>query len=135
MNGSETEKSRIVVDTNVIFMALYNENSKAGKIIEYANNDKIELFSPDSVKEELTDVLKREMELSDAEIVLIIENLPITWVEKPIYEKFLEQTKVKHKADKPVEAVSLILGCGILTADKHFKNRIDVNKLLEKLGK
>lgn len=135
MNGSETEKSRIVVDTNVIFMALYNESSKAGKIIEYANKDKIELFSPDSVKEELMNVLKREMELSDDEIALIVESLPITWVEKPIYEKFLKQTKVKHKADKPVEAVSLILGCGILTADKHFRNRVDVNKLLEKLGK
>ena len=135
MNGSKTEKSRVVVDTNVIFMALYNENSKAGKIIEYANKDKIELFSPDSVKEELINVLKREMELSDNEIALIMESFPITWVERLIYEKFLKQTRVKHKADKPVEAVSLILGCGILTADKHFKNRIDVNKLLEKLGK
>ena len=41
MNGSEPEK--VVIDTNVLFMAFYNENSKAGKIIKFANQNKIKL--------------------------------------------------------------------------------------------
>lgn len=130
MNGSEI---RAVIDTNVIFMALYNKDSKAGKIIRYANKDKILLFSPDSVRDELFRVLKREMEFSEDKINFILESLPITWIKKEIYEKILDKTKVKHKADKPVEAVSLISGCGILSGNKHFKDRINVDDLLEKL--
>lgn len=132
MNGSQI---RVIIDTNVIFMALYDENSKAGKIIGFANNNQIQLFSPDSVKKELLRVLKREMNLSDYKISFIMDNLPITWVEKEVYERALDKTRVKHKADKPIEAVSLILDCSILSADKHFKNRININKLLIILNK
>lgn len=133
MNGNQTKIDRFVVDTNVIFMALYDENSKAGKIIEFANKNKIQLFSPESVKEELFRVLKREMDFSEDKINLILDSLPITWIKKEFYEGFLERTSVKHEADKPIEAVALLLDCGILSADKHFKDRADINKLLEDL--
>ena len=131
MNGSNIE--RAVIDTNVIFMALYNPESKAGRLIQLALEGKIELFSPDSVKEELLRVLKREMKLKDDKIKQIISSLPIKWINKEIYKSQVKNTKVKHKADKPIEALAIILNCGILSADKHFKNRIDINKLLEKL--
>ena len=129
MNGFDALKT--VIDTNVLFMALYNRYSKAGKIIESANQNKIKLFSTDTIKEELCRVLKRELNFSDEEIEKTIENLPVTWVKKEIYEKALGKTKGKHKADKPLEALSLILDCGILSADKHFKNRINIDKLLD----
>lgn len=131
MNGSEILK--VVIDTNVIFMALYNPDRKAAKVIELANKDKLRLFSPESVKVELSNVLKRELDFSDEQVDFIIKSLPITWVEKQIYEKALNKTKVKHKPDKPIEALSLILDCEILSADKHFKNRININKVLEDL--
>ena len=131
MNGSEPEK--VVIDTNVLFMAFYNENSKAGKIIKFANQNKIKLYSPDSVKEELIRVLEREMDFSKEQINLMIESLPIIWIEKEFYEKFLSQTKVKHKPDKPIEALALLLNCEILSADEDFKNRLNINKLLDKL--
>ena len=54
-------------------------------------------------------------------------------VEKEVYNRFLDKTKVKHKSDKPIEALSLVLDCEILSADYHFKNRIDINKLLKSL--
>ena len=118
MNGSQI---KAVIDTNVIFMSLYNPESKAGKIIKYAIEGKIHLFSTDTVKEEIS---------------LIIESLPITWIVKEIYSSFLSQTKVKHKPDKPIEALSLALGCGILSADFHFKNvksLLDVNEFLRRI--
>ena len=132
MNGSAI---RLVIDTNVIFMALYNKNSKAGKIIKYAINGKIELFSPDTVKEEISRVLKRELNYLEEEINLTIKSLPIIWMEKSIYQDYLSRTKVKHLPDKPVEAVSIVLNCGVLSADKHFKDRIDINSLLKKIKK
>ena len=132
MNGS----LKAVIDTNVIFMALYNPESKAGKIIQYAVEGKIHLFSTDTVKEEIKRVLKRELSYTEEELNSTIESLPIAWIGKEIYFSFLPQTKVKHKPDKPIEALSLVLGCGILSADEHFKNvrsLLDVNEFLKKI--
>ncbi|MEK6848540.1 MAG: PIN domain-containing protein [Nanoarchaeota archaeon] len=132
MNGSEIIK--IVIDTNVIFMAVYDINSKAGKIVSAALENKIMLFSTDTVKEEITRVLKRELNFSDAEINTLIASLPITWLDKLYYHDFISKTKVKHKADKPVEALSLALNCQLLSADAHFKNRAMVDKILASLN-
>src|SRR3989344_5421523 len=125
MNGS---KINIVIDTNVIFMALYDPTSKAGKVINAAIENKIELYTTDTVQEEIRRVLKREIRLQDEEIEEKIRNLPILWIKKEIYAEFINKTKVKHKADKPLEALSILLNCGILSADHHFKNRLDINK-------
>jgi len=134
MSGSQIEDfDKFVIDTNVIFMALYDINSKAGRVIRAAIENKIRLYAPDSVKEEIFRVLKREMLFDEKNIADIISSLPISWIDKKIYEFFLTKTKVKHKADKPVEALALMLNCGILSADKHFKDRINVNEVLKKL--
>jgi len=130
MNGSQI---KVVIDTNVLFMSIYDRNNKAGKIIDAAINNKIQLFSPDSVKTELERVLKRELSFSQEEIKETFEALPVTWVEKSIYEEKIKETKVKHKPDKPIEALSIVLGCDILSADAHFKNRLDINNLLKEL--
>ena len=130
MNGS---KIRAVIDTNVIFMALYNKESKAGKLIKFALENKIQLYSPDTVKEEITRVLKKELSITNNNINEILRNLPIIWIEKEIYEMAIIKTKVGHKSDKPIEALSLILNCGIISADNHFKNRINIDELLKEL--
>lgn len=133
MNGIQI---KVVIDTNVIFMALYDETSKAAQVIQAANQKKLSLFAPISVKEELKIVLKREMKLTEEEIEIIMEGLPVSWIEREIYEPAMEKTNVKHKPDKAVEALALILNCGILTADRHFehiKNKLDINDLLTKL--
>ncbi len=129
MNGS---RIKIVIDTNIIFMAWYNPLGKCAEVLRKAKEGRLELFSPDSVKEEITRIFRKH-NLTDKEIDEFINEIPVTWINKEIYMKVIKQTKIKHKADKPVEAVSLILNCKVLSADKHFKGRIDVNKLLEKL--
>lgn len=128
---------KLVIDTNILFMAVYDKKSKAGKIIEAAHEKKIDLFAPISVKEELTRILKRELGTIESETEFIIESFPVNWIEKEIYQDTITKTTVKHKPDKSIEALALILNCGILTADKHFdnvKNKIDINDLLAKLN-
>ena len=135
MNGSK-EIPKIVIDTNVIFMALYNPFGKAGQIIDLANRDKIRLFSTDTVKMEIFRVLKRELKWKDEIIAEKINTLPIIWIEKEIYRDFIIKTKIKHKADKPAEALSLVLNCEILSADAHFKNLkniANIDKLLKEI--
>ena len=105
------------------------------KIIDFALENKIHLYSPESVKEEIIRVLKRELNYSDELIDTILNELPITWVEKDIYAMAIAQTQVKHKPDKPIEALSLVLNCGILSADHHFRNRINIDELLNELEK
>lgn len=128
--------SRIVVDTNFLFMAIYNKEGKARRVLDLTIEKKIALFAPDNVKKELIIILKRELLFSDEEIKDAFEILPVNWVDGEIYKSFLEKTTVKKEADKTVEAVALMLDCGILTADTDFdkvKQRIDIDDLLNKL--
>ena len=115
-------------------MAWYNPFGKCAEVFRRAREGKIELFSPDSVKEEIVRVFGK-YGLGQEEIEEFLNDFPISWVDKEIYTKLIDKTKVKHKPDKPIEALSLILECGILSADKHFKNRADINELLRKLEK
>jgi predicted nucleic acid-binding protein len=128
----DSQKIRIVIDTNVIFMAWYNPEGKCARILRSAEEGNLELYAPDSVKEEIIRVFKRR-NLSDEDINEFLEDFEINWVDENIYNRFLHETKVKHKPDKPVEAVALALNCGILSADKHFRDRIDIDKLIKKL--
>lgn len=134
MNFSQTY-DKVVVDTNVIFMALYNPFGKAARIINLAAEERIYLFSPDSVKKELFNVIKREFNISEELIKENIAKLPVIWMSENFYKEFLDKTKVKHKPDKPIEAVALALNCGILSADHHFKNRINIDELFKQLNK
>lgn len=125
---------RVVIDTNILFMAFYDENSNASKIIQLAKENKIALFSPDTVRNEFFEVIKRHNLFSEEETKNLIPSLPIFWIEKEIYEQFLPNTKVQHKTDKPIEALSIALCCRILSADKDFKNRLSVNELLKEIN-
>jgi len=125
---------KIVVDTNVFFMAFTNPIGKAGRVIEAANNGKVELISTDSVKEELSRVFKRELKMIDSEILFVIDSLPVKWFNKEDYIFAIDSAKVKHEPDKPIEALSLVFNCDILSADSDFKNRLDINALLDELN-
>lgn len=122
---------QIVIDTNILFMAWYNPSGKCADVLKRASEGKLEIYAPDSVKKEIFSVLKREALLTVQEIEEFLSDFEINWVDYDIYGKFLEKTKVKHKPDKPVEATALALDCGVLSADHHFKNRIDIDKLLK----
>ena len=119
MNGS----IRIVVDTNVYYIFLYKPESKAGRIINHALENKIKIFSPDTVKEEMSRLLIRDFKFKEDEKEIIIDSLPVEWVDKEVYKDQMEKACIiKHKQDRPILACALVLGCGVLTANiRHFK--------------
>jgi predicted nucleic acid-binding protein len=128
---------KIIIDTNIIFMAWYNPLGKCAEVLRKAREGKINLFAPDTVKIEITRLFKKR-NLSDEKIKEFLDDFPINWVEKEIYQDALPKTKVKHKADKPIEALALTLDCEVLSADNHFKNikqKIEIDDLLAKLEK
>lgn len=117
-NGSRTE---VIVDTNVYFMSLWNPSGKAARLMLAGIQGTINLFSPDTVKEELIRLVKRKG-FSKDETVDAILHFPVMWIDRLIYEDFMEASSaIKHKPDRPVLAAALALGCGIITANrKHF---------------
>jgi predicted nucleic acid-binding protein len=133
MNFSQTN-NKIVIDTNILFMAWYNPEGKCAKVLEKANEGKIEIYAPDSVKIKIFRILQ-EQRLSIREIEDFLSDFEINWTDKIIYERFIDKVKVKHKPDKPVEALAIALDCEILSADKHFKEKINIDKLLSSLDK
>lgn len=112
----------LVVDTNILFSALYDPNSSAGKLILRALEGKIDLFAPDSVKEELERNLKEKLEYAGAEVRETVLVLPIKWIEKDAYAAAIEIARryVTHKPDVPILATALATGYDVVSGDKHL---------------
>ena len=115
---------KFVIDTNIIFSGIYDLESNAGKILLLAAEEKIELFSPEYVKQELVKILQIKLKFTEQEVSDIILALPIKWIEIEIFENELARAKesISHEDDVPVLACALALGIDILSGDKHFKD-------------
>lgn len=112
---------KFVVDTNILFSALYSPDSIAGKIIDLALERKIELFAPEEVKEELTRNLKNKLDYSEKEVKFTLETLPITWLSKKLYANFYEKAKQNISLkDAPILAAHYFTKLPIITGDKEF---------------
>lgn len=139
-NGSKT---RVVADTNVYFMSLYNPLGKAAEFIRKALEGKVSIYSPDTVKEELIRLLQRKFEFNASDINDLIIHLPVSWVERELYENFMKTASViSHKPDRPVLATAIAIGCGIITTNrKHFLPARkfvkvwNIDDLLQEIGK
>jgi|SRR3989344_1258392 len=128
-----SSQHKVVVDTNILFMSIYGSD-KAEKILQLANENKIKLFSPISVKRELETILEREFSWNQEKIQENIDALPVIWIEKEIYESVMDKTTVKKYGDKNVEALATILNCNLLTADTDFdkvKQKISTDDFLK----
>lgn len=113
---------RVVVDTNVLFSALYQPDSDPGKVILLAAEGALELFAPATVREELERTLRAKLEYSESEWKLTLESLPVRWIEPLEYESLLPVVEgaIRDLSDAPVVAVALLLGTGVLSGDRDF---------------
>jgi len=112
----------LVVDTNVLFSALYDPASDAGKLILLAIERKVSLFSPESVRLELEHNLLKKLAYAEAEARETVAALPVKWVESGLYAGAMDVAKsqLTHEADVPVLACALVLGHEIVSGDKHL---------------
>jgi len=113
---------KCIIDTNILFSALYNLNSNAGDLLILAAYNKITLYAPEFTKEELIRILKDKLHYSNKEILDSIAALPVTWIENDLYSMNLERAKefIDHDTDIPIVACSLTLNLDIVSGDKHF---------------
>ncbi len=115
-------KLKAVIDTNVIFSALYDLRSGAGKLLTCAIEGRIELYGSAYIKRELERNLKGKLDYTEEEFKETIKALPIKWIEDERYSKEVRKAEklIKHKRDAPVLALALHLKCGVVSGDGHF---------------
>lgn len=121
--------TRVVVDTNIYFQALYNRESKQMRLMELADFKRVEIYSPSFVKEEAWIVLGRE---NLGEHAKELEEFYVNWIPFESYKGLMPQAKnlISHKPDEHVVACALYLNCGILSANtRHF----DTKRLRKKI--
>ncbi len=122
----------LVVDTNIIFSALYNYKSDAGQLMLAGIGKKINLFAPEYVKDELKRILIGKLDYSARETNEINKSLPIKWVDKKIYkdaERYAERC-LMDKKDIPILACALALDADIVSGDKHLLSvKEDITKV------
>ena len=112
----------LVVDTNILFSALYDPASDAEKLILFAIERRVDLFAPESVKLELEHCLRKKLAHAEDEASETIAALPVKWVESGAYAEAMDVAKgqLTHEADMPVLACALVLGHEIVSGDKHL---------------
>ncbi len=111
-----------MVDTNIIFSALYDMRSKAGRLLFLAIEGRIDLIASDYIREELERNLKDKLGYTDEEFEETVKALPIRWIDDERYTKEMDRAAklIAHRRDVPVLALALHTKCGVVTGDEHF---------------
>ncbi|MBI3588681.1 hypothetical protein HY995_00525 [Candidatus Micrarchaeota archaeon] len=118
-----TGAGRVVIDTNIYYQAFYNHQSRQMLLLDAAAQEKVELYSPELVREE---ALRTFSKAGFANCERLVEELPATWVPFELYSTFMAEasTLIRHKPDAHVVACALFLNCGILSANtRHFDTK------------
>lgn len=112
----------LVVDTNVLFSALYEPDSPPGRIVELALEGEVTLYEPDRVRDELERNLRGTLGYTPAEWEETVAALPVEWIEEAVYEDELDEAKaaIGDPTDAPVVAVALLTGVPVVTGDSDF---------------
>ena len=126
---------KVIIDANILFSAQYKPHSLAGDLIVLAIKEKVHLFAPESVKEEIIRKLRAKLHYNNEEIARTLESLPVRWIEEQIYSLKLPDAKdyITHEADEPLIACALTEQMAIVTGDKHFHPLLKSGILVWKL--
>ncbi|RRO15254.1 PIN domain-containing protein [Flavobacteriaceae bacterium 14752] len=139
--------TKLVVDSNIIFSAILNVNSRIGQILLTSDN-LYNFYAPKYVRDEIwghQTKLKKIANLGDDKFLevyeLILKNITIldhSIAGKSNYKKAFELCKDVDHDDIPFVAFSLYLKCKLWTGDKklikglkerHFEKIVTTNNL------
>ena len=123
--------TKLIVDSNIIFSALLNVNSRIGQIL-LTRESFYEFYAPKYLRSEILEhqeKIKKIGRLSNDEFLevyeLVLKNVTIlnhSIVPKEIYEQAFELCENIDPADTAFVAFSFFLKCKIWTGDKKLVN-------------
>jgi predicted nucleic acid-binding protein len=128
---------RLVVDANILYSALYDMDSTAGRLLFLAIDGGVELFSTDHIREEMRRILVAKLGYSRGEVEGLISSLPVDWLERGIYQDELDGAKkvLSDEYDASLLAGASVLGCDVVSGDKEVLagrfRRVKVRRLRE----
>lgn len=132
---------RLVVDTNVLFSALYDPASTCGQILFLAIEGELTLIAPETVRDEIDRTLQKKLGYAPAEAAATILALPVDWIEQVEYASRLEEAReaiglvpqnkaettrpagrvgIRDPSDAALVALALAKGADIVSGDKGF---------------
>lgn len=113
---------RLVIDTNVLFSALYDPDTPPGRIVMLAIEGELQLFAPDTVRTELERALVGKLGYTPEEWRRTLVALPVEWMEARIYEDRLAEAReaIRDASDAPIIALALAIGADVVSGDKAF---------------
>ena len=124
----------LVIDSNILFSALYNPKGLERKIFNLIIEvDEIQLFAPDIFWEEIERNLVKKLDYHNDEVNEIVSKFNILKIPQEKYENFIEKAEslISHKEDVPFIAGSLFLNCPLWSGnEKHFKHLEDSKNII-----
>ncbi|MFY8186862.1 MAG: PIN domain-containing protein [Flavobacterium sp.] len=129
--------TKIIVDSNIIFSAILNVNSRIGQIL-LTSQHVYDFYAPKYVRDEIWNhqqKLKKISGLNDVEFIevyeLIVKNVTIldhSIAGKSSYKKAFELCKDVDIDDVPFVAFSVYLKCKLWTGDKKLVKGLNEKK-------
>ena len=113
---------RIVIDTNVLFSALYRPDSPPGDLLMLAIEGELELFAPQTVRAEIERALTDKLHYGPADLIATVSSFPVEWIDEPLYRSKMgiALSSIRDASDAPVVAVALVVKAQIVSGDKDF---------------
>lgn len=118
----KTSKPSVVIDTNIVFSALYDLRSGAGRLLFLAIENRIDLIASKYIEGELERNLKDKLGYTDEEFEETLKALPIKWIDDERYLGEMDKAAklIAHKRDVPILALALHMKYGVVSGDRHF---------------
>jgi len=130
---------RYLIDANILFSALYDLESNAGRLLTMAAEDKVVLISTQHVYLEMERITTAKLGFTREEAAEILKRLPVQWIERELYEDELKLALKAHpdEGDASLLACANLINCEIITGDKKLLGtkyrKVALRKLKETL--
>lgn len=124
----------LVIDTNILFTALYNISGLERKILNITiEKQEIQLFAPDLFWKEIRRNLQKKLDYQIEEIDILISKFDIIEVPFEKYKIKIPEAKklISHENDVPFIAVCLLINAPIWSGNKnHLKHLLSQETVL-----
>jgi len=113
-----------LIDTNVVFSALYKPQSPSGIVIYLGIIDKIRMYSTEHIRDEIKVVLVEKLDYSNEEVRRLLLAISVEWIPQTVYKDEMKKFEkiLSSDADRSLLACAKILGIPIISRDKDFQS-------------
>ncbi len=121
----------IIIDTNIIYSAIYNEKGLERKLVDVAiESDEIQLFAPTAFFDEIRRNLSKKLDFQKNTIDSFLAQLDVIEIRFEEYEPKITEARglIPHENDVPFVACSLLLNSPVWSGNENHFNALNDSK-------